>query len=118
MAIPQSKDFYVIEDLDRKGRGLFAARPFAAGESIYPFDYWSAEITPMHMTNHSCDPNASFDDQGMLIALRKIEKDEEITYNYLRHPVPASPWNFKCMCKSESCLGWISVTASSELDPD
>lgn len=65
---------------------------------------------PIHVTNHSCDPNSTFNDEGQLIALKDLKKDEEITYNYLLHPIPASPWNFECECKSEECLGWISVS--------
>ena len=106
------KDFYVLEDTDLKGRGLFAAKNFAKGESLYVFDYWSEEIMPMHLTNHSCDPNGRFDDRGMLIALRDIEKGDEITFNYLLHPIPASPWNFECRCNSRNCIGWISVESS------
>jgi hypothetical protein len=97
--------FEVRED-PSKGRGLFAARDFKRGDKLFRFDYM-----PIHMTNHSCDPSGSFDSEGMLVALRDIHAGEEITFHYLDHPVPASPWNFKCCCGSPNCLGWI--TASS-----
>ena len=87
-----SDDFHIVDGQDGKGRGLFASRRFAKGEAIYPFDYWSEEEMPMHATNHSCDPNGSFNDAGMLVALRQIDQGEEITFHYLRHPIPASPW--------------------------
>lgn len=105
-------EFQIVEYPTNKNKALLAARKFMAGEEIYPFDYWSQEITPMHLTNHSCDPNGRFDDRGMLIALRNIEKGDEITFNYLLHPIPASPWNFECRCNSQNCIGWISVESS------
>ena len=103
------EDFRVL-DLEGKGAGLFATRPFERGEGIYAFDYWSKEVMPMHLTNHSCDPNASFNEEGILVALRDIAPGKEITFDYLRHPIPASPWNFECHCQSENCIGWIVVT--------
>lgn len=105
--------FQIIEYSTNKNKGLLAARKFLAGDEIYPFDYWSQEVTPMHMTNHSCDPNASFNDAGMLVAIRDIDVGEEITYDYLKHPVPASPWNFECLCGAVNCRGWISVSTTT-----
>lgn len=106
MPVFESADFHVVED-EEKGRGLFTSRRFVEGEFLYFLDYWSAELMPMHLTNHSCEPNVSFNDAGELIALRDIAMGEEIAYDYLRVPLPASPWNFACQCKAESCLGWI-----------
>ncbi len=68
---------------------------------------------PIHVTNHSCDPNATFDRSGMLIALRDIESGEELTYDYLAHPIPASPWDFECDCGVEKCIGWVKVTTNN-----
>ena len=84
------------------------------GESIYRFDYWSQEQMPMHMTNHSCNPNATFNEGGMLVAVRDIEQGEEITFDYMAHPIPASPWNFKCACGADGCVGWIDVGKRKE----
>ncbi|MFN0085565.1 MAG: SET domain-containing protein-lysine N-methyltransferase [Blastocatellia bacterium] len=109
MSIFESEGFEVREEAG-KGNGLLTRRRVVKGETVYLLDYWSAEQMPMHMTNHSCDPNGRFDEAGALIALRDIEIGEEITYDYLRHPLPASPWNFECQCKSEGCIGWISVS--------
>ena len=109
MSLSKSESFQVMQVDRRKGLGLFARRKFTAGESLYPFDYWSQEQTPMHVTNHSCDPNASFDEGGMLVAVRDIEPGEEITFDYRAHPIPASPWNFQCCCEAEGCVGWIDV---------
>lgn len=107
MPLSSKKDFQIIEGLDQKGVGLFTTRRFNQGDDIYQMDYWSKPLMPMHATNHSCDPNSSFSESGMLTAIRDIAKDEEITYDYLLHPIPASPWNFECHCGSSNCVGRI-----------
>lgn len=109
MSLPSSEGFQVLPINARKGVGLFATRKFAVGEGIYRMDYWSRPQMPMHATNHSCDPNAAFDEGGMLVALREIESGEEITFDYVAHRLPASPWNFKCECGAERCVGWVDV---------
>jgi len=104
-----SADFHVRDIDAQTGSGLFASREFKQGEEIYPFDYWSEEVMPMHMTNHSCDANGYFNDHGMLEATRDIHPGDEITFNYLIHRIPASPWNFKCTCGAENCIGWVDA---------
>ncbi|HEX9003948.1 MAG TPA: SET domain-containing protein [Blastocatellia bacterium] len=107
MSLLNSDDFYTGDHVEQKGIGLFAAKGYLQGEEIYQMDYWSKPLMPMHATNHSCDPNSTFDAGGMLTAVRDIAKDEEITYDYLLHPIPASPWNFECQCRSIDCIGWV-----------
>jgi len=102
-----SDDFREIDEHGPKGAGLFASRRFAAGDAIYRLDYWTLDRMPMHATNHSCDPNGRFDEDGLLVATRAIEVDEEITFDYLSTPLPASPWNFRCECGSSACVGWL-----------
>ncbi len=103
----ETSGYEIIVGDGPKGSGLFALRDFACGEALYQLDYWSRAAMPMHATNHSCDPNAAFDESGMLRALRVIVAHEEITYDYLLTPVPASPWNFKCCCGAQNCKGWV-----------
>lgn len=65
--------------------------------------------------NHSCDPNAEveadLDGQGgawaRIVASRRIEPGEEITYHYSFSQELAEP----CTCGSPQCEGWI-------VDPD
>jgi len=58
--------------------------------------------------NHTCDPNAetlSEDNKIWIIALRKIKKNEEITYDY--------GFDFEdfedheCHCRKKNCIGFI-----------
>ncbi len=58
--------------------------------------------------NHSCDPNCETDiirGHIWIIALRGIEKGEEILYNY-GYDIDA--WeDHPCRCGSEKCIGFI-----------
>lgn len=107
MQLSDTSDFYVVTNDGDKGAGLFATHAFRAGEALYPLDYWSEPVMPMHATNHSCAPNAAFNEAGMLMALCDIAAGTEITFDYRRTPTPASPWNFECLCQSENCVGWL-----------
>ncbi len=108
-----SEDFYIVEHPSAKALGLYAGRRYAKGEAIYPFDYWSAPLMPMHVTNHSCDANGKFVDE-MLIATRDIAPHEEITFNYLDTRLPASPWDFECLCGSANCVGRVRVKTAQD----
>jgi len=62
------------------------------------------------ITCHNCSPNSSFqleDDFLVLVALKDIEKGEQITFNYC-----TTEWNmsspFKCLCGNENCFGYIA----------
>ena len=109
MPLSDLNSFQVLQTAGQKGVGLIATRKFSAGESIYRLDYWSQKQMPIHVTNHSCEPNASFNTEGMLVAVREIEAGEEVTYDYVAHPLPASPWNFECRCGAVGCVGWVAV---------
>lgn len=61
--------------------------------------------------NHSCTPNVSFDTTNLVVtALRQIKIGEQLTFFY-----PSTEWSmdrgFDCLCKSESCLGYIHGAA-------
>ncbi|MGA2261080.1 MAG: SET domain-containing protein [Acidobacteriota bacterium] len=62
--------------------------------------------------NHSCAPNAGFKGQIFLVAMRDIEKNEEITFDYsmvLSQSVGSDiVFTMECQCGSESCRKMIS----------
>lgn len=68
----------------------------------------NVDWNPARLVNHSCEPNAEAVQDGKRIflqALRDIDVDEEITFdygfdieNYKDHP---------CRCGSENCVGYI-----------
>jgi len=58
------------------------------------------------MVNHSCDPNAGFDGQIVLVAIRDIAVGEEITFDYaivLSDEVAQEPYRMECLCGSPRC---------------
>jgi hypothetical protein len=61
--------------------------------------------------NHSCDPNAGFKGQIFLVAMREIEKDAQVTFDYgmvLFAAANARPYNIKCFCNAKNCRGSIT----------
>ena len=66
--------------------------------------------------NHSCDPNAFMRGRNELVALKDIQVDEEITYDYSttmndnKEVIEADGdelWTETCNCKSKNCRGII-----------
>ena len=101
-----------VRNSSSKGKGVFAKEKITQGErlaifggSVMTFD--ELNNLPEHMQshpmqieerfvfgcksttpedtdyfNHSCDPNAGFHGQIFLVAMRDIQKDEEISFDY------------------------------------
>jgi len=62
---------------------------------------------PADFINHSCSPNAGICGQITLVAMREIEADEEITFDYAM--ADSSPYDeFNCACGSTHCRGKVS----------
>ncbi|MCS7045049.1 MAG: SET domain-containing protein [Gemmataceae bacterium] len=109
-----------------KGRGVFATAPIARGEVLAHMQGWLATTAQLDENwfalqvgpdlwlcsdgtslddciNHSCDPNAGFrDGQPILVALRDIDADEEIGWDY--STAMAEPnWSLVCRCSAPTC---------------
>lgn len=111
------------------GKGIFANEAIARGESII---FWGGVIMPIiyeagdqgvqvaenlvlvspsaddtgNFVNHSCDPNAGFQGQIVLVAMRPIPAGEEITFDYAMclHPAPGAPrYEMQCRCGKPNC---------------
>jgi hypothetical protein len=54
--------------------------------------------------NHSCSPNV-IDFLDILVAARRIHKDEEITWDYLPYMNPYLV--FDCRCGNQNCVGVV-----------
>lgn len=119
-----------------KGRGVFARQPLAPGELLvtwggcvlpWPivesmsarerrlclqieedlFLYSECE-GPADWINHSCDPNAGLSGQITLVAMRAIEPEEEITFDYCMSD--SRPYDeFTCHCGADTCRGRIAA---------
>ncbi|MEI8006183.1 MAG: SET domain-containing protein-lysine N-methyltransferase [Bacteroidota bacterium] len=116
-----------VKETPRKGRGIFAVRDICKGEIISTFtgprvkierlDDFPPEVVdhlfnvgtdeyimarePEVRTNHSCDPNAGIVRDVCLIAMRDIQKDEEITFDY--SIIINDDWVLECRCGSPLC---------------
>ena len=71
-------------------------------------DYFQMDVDDTRFMNHSCEPNTvdfPSDVPTMIVAERDIEKDEEVTWNYLPFMNPFQV--FKCSCGSKNCVGTV-----------
>lgn len=112
-----SRDGLIVKDSPIDHKGVFAEKAFANGQKIAYFEgYHIDEETRYSVTfagehieptgilkylNHSCSPNAIFQDRW-LIALRAIEPKEEITIDYTMTESRISN-HFQCLCGAKSC---------------
>lgn len=130
-----------VRSAGAKGLGLFARRPFAAGEFIFRRrhglvvtsreraalserershlcqigrDRFALVLPPGCYLNHACDPSAVR--HGVeVIAWRAIAAGEEITLDYRLNALAGESW--RCRCRSESCTG-VVVGSFFEMEPD
>lgn len=64
-------------------------------------------IGPTDYLNHSCDPNAGFDGQIVVVAMRDIQPDEEICVDYAM--CDGCPYDeFDCACGAVTCRGRVT----------
>jgi uncharacterized protein len=55
--------------------------------------------------NHSCDGNSWYKDFFTMTARIDIEKDEEITYDYVLSEMNSTKGIEKCCCGAKNCRG-------------
>lgn len=68
-------------------------------------DLWLDPISPAVHINHSCDPNLGTRGRFLFVALRDIDQEEELTFDYSISE--DSLWEMECHCNSENCRGVI-----------
>ena len=116
----------------RRGYGLFARTPIAAGQTVFVF---RGQVVPLpqaspramqvgfgqslesdrgfdDLLNHSCRPNCRVthqDGQWALIAAAIIPAGDELTYDYetTEHDLEAQGCAFDCACSEACCRGRI-----------
>lgn len=114
------------------GRGVFAARDLAPGETILTFRGPRVERDdPIHasplganllqtgrrtyimpsppavLVNHSCDPNAGLVRNRTLVALAPIPRGREIRFDYST-TMDDGLWSLECRCGSTLCRGLVT----------
>ena len=114
-----------------KGLAILANRKFRMGERVAPLKgtpVGAAHSTPeaVQVTetefldteylviedfiNHSCSPNTMLNiARRRFVAIKDIQRNDEITFNYLTTEWDMKEWgaDFKCLCGSQCCLGHI-----------
>lgn len=126
MAAGQGSPQLIVRRCDL-GLGLFAGRPFDAGEQILIFSgpvlsfnamvaRGEAEANALQIddllyldigapgvyANHSCLPNAGIRQDTRLVALRPIPAGEEIRYDYST-TMWENHWTMACRCGQVNC---------------
>lgn len=121
---------------DGKGHGSFAIEPIKAGETVAAFggyvmdratlDLQSADRQsrsmqidddlymvsavvpePGDFVNHSCDPSCGIVGSVLVVAMRDIAVDEELTFDYAM--ADASDYDeFTCNCGATNCRGLVT----------
>ncbi len=71
---------------------------------------------PSRLINHSCDPTSGIRGKNTLVAIRDIEEDEEITFDYSATVGTNSIWKMKCLCDSPRCRKIIGNVLSIPAD--
>ena len=110
-----------------KGRGVFAARRIELGDLVWDYageERWIKEI-PKRLwrycfqvdydryvvpekgsagwfMNHSCEPNCVIMGRTRIVALRRIEAGEEVTFDYSTN-VGWDGFSMRCKCGTKGC---------------
>ncbi len=116
------------------GKGVFALRDFKKGDVVVDWSSCSTPLTgadvkrlpenrrkysshigkgkwvlfgsPGKYMNHSCDPNTKAVN-GADVAVRQINRGDEITVDYISEKVPVG--KMKCNCGSRKCKNIIKI---------
>lgn len=69
-------------------------------------DTWIKPLEPFLFLNHSCEPNAVIVGKRLLVALKNIRKDEEISMDYSLSDADEH-WSMRCGCGTRSCRKYV-----------
>ncbi len=79
----------------------------ALGDGLHRVSIHLREDEPANYANHSCNPNAEVDNEG-LVAKRAINSDEEVTCDY--GSLSQKGWSMPCRCGAANCRGVVKGT--------
>lgn len=121
---------YKIKKTKIKGEGVFTTESFIKGETVLigeivkeleanhshasqiGVDRFVFHNEIIRTVNHSCEPNCGIrvNPSGAhdLIAIRDIDIDEEITFDYAMRNYTVEHFNIQCQCGSVECRGKIT----------
>lgn len=118
----------IVKRTRKFGRGVFAKAPIRKGEIIAEFDgefidadfeEWTEDLLNhviqydkeawrdskgiARFINHSCEPNCGIRGLFMVVAMRDIEKGEQITWDYEMTERNEWGWKMRCRCGHLTC---------------
>lgn len=79
----------------------FGEHDVQIGENAYLVASSPKQREEIYSINHSCQPNMGFLNESTLIALRDINPEEELTFDYAM--CTSDGYYLICNCKSNSC---------------
>ena len=79
--------------------------PIADEFVLAPLDTQEVEDVMMFL-NHSCEPNVGILGQIVFVAMRDIDRDEELTIDYAMFGADKEP--MQCNCSASDCRGLIT----------
>jgi SET domain-containing protein len=91
-----------FDKLSKQEQQVWIDHCYQMGERFY------MDVDDARLMNHSCEPNIidnPSDGAATLVAARDIQKDEELTWNYLPYMNPYQV--FPCCCGSKNCVGTV-----------
>ncbi|HEV2390597.1 MAG TPA: SET domain-containing protein-lysine N-methyltransferase [Nitrososphaerales archaeon] len=125
-----------ISEAGAKGKGIFAARRIELGELVWDYggeERWIKEIpkrvwrycfqvdydkyvvpkegSPGWFMNHSCEPDCVIMGRTKIVALRRIEAGEEVTFDYSTN-VGWKGFSMRCRCGMKGCRKVIRCYAA------
>ncbi len=140
---------FEIKEARTKGKGAYATAKLQKGELIIEFTgekFTKNEINHLiaeekenlddplqidddifldidnsaYYFNHSCEPNAAIKGKTELIATKRIQKGEEITYDYSATVgTNITDWTMECKCDSPNCrhtIGNVTTIPKEQLE--
>ena len=124
---------YVFIKKSKNGKGVFAKKDFLEGETLFEIkgklitceedenideetrsntirfnrDYFlSPKENFANFTNHSCNPNSKIykrNNKLFIVAIKDINKNEEIVFDYSTVLASDDIWEMKCKCGEKIC---------------
>ncbi len=121
---------YEMRTTPDKGRGVFAKRAFAAGDTVMigviekrlkhnhshasqvGANRYAVHAGLAKLVNHSCAPNCGIkvNQQGghNFVAIRDIAEDEEISFDYAMRNFTVEHFDEPCRCGAPTCRGTVT----------
>ena len=110
------EDYFYITDSPISGKGTFPYVNIPENTVLYTVNKESIPLIPhsnkvcRELTlNHCCQPNVTFNDNGELVSILYIFKDDELTLDYSLI-AKDERWKMNCTCNDPDCRGVISYT--------